>query len=47
VVYGSVSYKDFFGTPHVTKFCSFWMGGKTEMFLSARKCSDYNSIDKN
>jgi len=48
VTYGTVSYKDFFGTKHETKFCAFWRTpANIGLAVSARKCTDYNRIDTN
>jgi hypothetical protein len=47
VVYGTVSYKDFFGTSHWTRMCGFFAKPGGTKGFSAKQCTDYADIDGN
>ena len=47
VVYVRFDYFDASGVAHWTQFCGWYAGGKTEHFVSSRKCAQYNAVDSN
>ena len=47
VVYGKVSYEDFFRVSHWTKMCGFFPKPGSTKGVSAKKCTDYGDIDGN
>jgi hypothetical protein len=47
VAYANVSYSDFFGVRHWTKFCNFLYPTGIIQTYSAKNCTDYNDIDDN
>jgi hypothetical protein len=47
VAYVDVSYSDFFGTRHWTRFCNFLHPTGIVQTYTARNCTDYNDIDDN
>jgi hypothetical protein len=47
VAYASVSYYDFFGIRHWTKYCNFIYPTGVAKDYTARNCTDYNDIDDN
>ena len=46
VVYGIVSYKDFFGVSHWTKMCAFFPKPGATKGVNAKQCADYGDIDE-
>ncbi len=47
VVYGMVSYEDFFHVSHWTKMCGFFPKLGSTKGASAKKCTDFGNIDGN
>ena len=52
IVYGSVYYRDFFGTEHWTKFCEFFTppspsADASGSGITARHCTNYGDVDDN
>ena len=47
IVYGIVSYSDFFGTWHWTKICGFFPKPNAGGGVTAKPCADYADIDSN
>jgi hypothetical protein len=47
VVYGIVSYGDFFGIRHWTKMCAFFPKPGANGAVTAKRCADYGDIDSN
>lgn len=45
VVYGTVSYSDFFGNDHWTKFCEFMVPGNAIGSVTAQRCTNYSDVD--
>jgi hypothetical protein len=47
LVYGKVTYSDFHGIQHWTKFCAVIMPSDFHGFYPGKPCTDYNDIDTN
>lgn len=47
IVYGIVSYRDFFGTWHWTKVCAYFPKINSTRGVTAKTCTDYADIDGN
>ncbi len=45
VIYGTVTYTDFFRTEHWTKFCVTWIMAPGN--YTSKKCAEYNDVDDN
>lgn len=46
-IYGKITYLDVFGMNHYTKFCVFSSPAPKQVYVTAKKCTDYNSVDGN
>jgi hypothetical protein len=47
VVYGKVSYSDFFGIDHWTKFCQYMVPTNSVGSVTAERCANYGDVDSN